>query len=99
MNFKILVILIKNKSYSSSSNESSKIFTRKVSRKMSKDNYQIVLEKINQIFNSIGQSFDKIKEEIDVVENISNIKKQMLSELKTIKNNIMGVKQELMKNK
>ncbi len=87
------------KSYSSSSNESSKIFTRKVSRKMSQDNYQIVLEKINQIFNSIGQSFDKIKEEIDVVENISNIKKQMLSELKTIKNNIMGVKQELMKNK
>ena len=85
------------RSYSSSSEDSPE--RRKMSRKLSKDMFQIYIEKINQIFDNIGESFNNIKDQLDLVENIFSIKKSMLSELKIVKKNLLNIKQQLMKNK
>ena len=98
--FSLGVSILENedeKSYSSSSEDSPE--RRKMSRKLSKDMFQVYIEKINQIFDNISGSFNNIKDELDLVENISSIKKSMLSELKIVKQNILNIKQELMKNK
>ena len=98
--FSLGVSILENedeRSYSSSSEDSPE--RRKMSRKLSKDMFQVYIEKINQIFDNISGSFNNIKDELDLVENISSIKKSMLSELKIVKQNILNIKQELMKNK
>ena len=98
--FSLGVSILENedeKSYSSSSEDSPE--RRKMSRKLSKDMFQVYIEKINQIFDNINGSFNNIKDQLDLVENISSIKKSMLSELKIVKKNILNIKQELMKNK
>ena len=98
--FSLGVSILENedeKSYSSSSEDSHE--RRKMSRKLSKDMFQVYIEKINQIFDNINGSFNNIKDQLDLVENISSIKKSMLSELKIVKKNILNIKQELMKNK